>query len=332
MTKKVMAVYDEDPLYTERFAEYVTLKKRIPFSVIAFSDFHELVAYGMNHEIELLLISSSITWEQIQKIGVGKVVLLSAGTVSDKTPYKAVFKYQSIDHILREVMAEYRIDSEDPGYRLTEKKGQIIGVYSPINRCLKTSFSLAAGQILSRDRKVLYLNLEDCSGFGRLIGETHKSGLSDLLYDYSQEGFDFRRLGSVIYTWGDLDYIPPVRYPEDLFMVTVLDMVDLISHLSGESIYQTILMDLGQYGKKAAELLEVCDHVYMPVKDDFVSMAKVDEFEAYLTESGHQSLKDRIQKIKLPYHCTLGRKESYLDQLLWSELGDCTRQIIRNQL
>ncbi|WP_124068340.1 hypothetical protein [Clostridium sp. E02] len=332
MTKKVMAVYDEDPLYTERFAEYVTLKKLVPFSVMAFIDFNELVTYGMNHEIELLLLSSSISWEQIQKIGAGKVVLLSDGTVPIQTPCKAVYKYQNTDGILREIMAEYRIDREETGYLLAEKKGKIMGVYSPINRCLKTSFSLAAGQILSRDKKVLYLNLEDYSGFGRLIGETYKGGLSDLLYDYSQEGFDFRRLGSVVYTWGELDYVPPVRYPEDLLMVTAKDMADLISHLSRESIYQIILMDLGQYGKKAAELLEVCDHVYMPVKDDFVSMAKVDEFEDYLTTSGHQSLKDRIQKIKLPYHCTFGRKESYLEQLLWSELGDCTRQIIRNQL
>lgn len=332
MAKRVMAVYDVDPLYGERFAEFVNRKEQVPFSVMAFTALEQLKAYAADHEIELLLINSSVTREEIEKLGAARVVRLTGGEVIPlEEQYPSVYKYQAADSILREVMDCYCADPEEPGFTTLSKKSRVIGIYSPVNRCLKTSLALTMGQLLARDLKVLYLNLEDCSGFGHLIGEEYKGGLSDLLYYYSQDGYSWVRLGSVIYTWGDLDYIPPVQYPEDLSQVTAQTMADLIGRIAKESSYEAIILDLGQFGKKAAEVLEICDAVYMPVKDDCLSIAKVEEFEEYIVSSGHEALKNRIQKLKLPYHCSFGRRDNYLEQLLWGELGDYTRQLLKKQ-
>ena len=43
---KVMVVYDEDPLYAGRLAEYVNQKETFPFQAMAFSDLEKLKAYG----------------------------------------------------------------------------------------------------------------------------------------------------------------------------------------------------------------------------------------------------------------------------------------------
>ena len=67
----------------------------------------------------------------------------------------------------------------------------------------------------------------------------------------------------------------------------------------------------------------------MPVKEDGISSAKLEEFEEYLERSGNLELKERIRRIKLPYHSSLGRRESYMEQLLWGELGDYTRQLLK---
>ena len=50
-------------------------------------------------------------------------------------------------------------------FPVLKKTMVIIGVFSPLGRCLKTSFALALGQILAKERAVLYLNLESYSGF-----------------------------------------------------------------------------------------------------------------------------------------------------------------------
>jgi hypothetical protein len=327
-----MAIYDADPFYAERFADFVNQKEQMPFQVTAFTTLEKLKFFGSAHEIEILLIHASVPREEIAKISAVQVILLTDGeAVSVEEPYKSIYKYQAADNMMREVMECYCSSAEEAGSTMISSTSRIIGVYSPVNRCLKTSFSLTMGQLLSRDLKVLYMNFEDCSGLGRLIGEEHKGGLSDLFYYYSQEKYNWVRLGSLVYTWGELDYVPPVRYPEDLTQITAGEVADLVSRIARESAYEIIILDLGQFGKKAAEVLEICNAVYMPVQDDCISAAKVEEFEEYLSASGHESVKKRTQKIKLPYHSSFGRRDSYLEQLLWGELGDYTRQLLRKQ-
>ncbi|MFT4106825.1 MAG: hypothetical protein QM657_13790 [Lacrimispora sp.] len=327
-----MAVYDPDPAYGERFAEYVSHRGQVPFSAQAFTSLQGLKAYAKDHEIELLLIHSSVSAEEAEKIGAARVIRLAG----EEEEYEEggpvqIYKYQAADSMMREVMACYCSAEGDPVFAGVSGTGRIIGIYSPVNRCLKTSLALTMGQLMARDLKVLYLNLEDCSGLKHLTGEEYRGGLSELLYYYSQNEFNWGRLGSLVYTWGDLDYVPPVRYPEDLFQMTAQSMAELVERIARESAYEAVILDLGQFGAKALEVLEICDVVYMPVKEDCVSAAKIEEFEEYLLSSGHEPLKNRIQKLKLPYHCNPGRTDNYLEQLLWGELGDYTRQLLRKQ-
>ncbi len=331
MARRVMAVYDVDPFYADRFAEFVNQKEKVPFTVMAFTTMERLKSYGADHRIALLLISSAVAKEEIEKVGAEQVVTLADGEViAAEDQYPSVYKYQATDNIMREVMACYCAKPEEP-VMAAKGNGRIIGVYSPINRCLKTSFALTLGQLMSRDCKTLYISLEDCSGFSRMTGEEYKTDLSDLLYYYSQGSYSWVRLGSVIYSWGDLDYVPPVRYPEDLCQITAEQMADLVSRIARESAYEWLIVDLGQFGRKSVEILELCDVIYMPVKDDCMSVAKVEEFLEYVERSGHEQLKEKIRKLKLPYHSSFGKKEGYLEQLLWGELGDYVRQLLKKQ-
>ena len=44
---------------------------------------------------------------------------------------------------------------------------KVLGVYSPVGRCLKTSFALTMGKLLAQEERVLYPNLEE---FFRSVG------------------------------------------------------------------------------------------------------------------------------------------------------------------
>ena len=65
------------------------------------------------------------------------------------------------------------------------------------------------------------------------------------------------------------------------------------------------------------------------MKEDSLSLAKLEEFDQYLELSGNGELQERIYRLKLPYHSCFGRKENYLEQLVWGELGDYTRKLLR---
>ncbi len=69
---------------------------------------------------------------------------------------------------------------------LPKKEMRIIGIYSPVGRTQKTSFALTMGQILAKERAVLYLNMESYS-IERLLECSYDRGMSDILYYARQE-------------------------------------------------------------------------------------------------------------------------------------------------
>lgn len=328
--KKIFAVYDVDPFYADRFAEVMNQKENIPFTVMAFTSLERLRAYARENQIEILLISSQVGTEEIKDLGIKKVLFLTEGEGRETDDgYPSVYKYQSSAGILREVIACYSERTEESYYGTSGTAARIMGVYSPIGRCLKTSLALAMGQLMASEQRVLYVTLEDYSGLSFMTGEDYKSDLSDVLYYFSQGNFNKLRLSSIVHSIGNMDYIPPVRYPEDLSHISSNEMADLIRKLADEGGYDVLILDIGDYGHQAAPLLAVCQIVYMPVKEDGISTAKLEEFEQYLERTGNKELTEKIRRVKLPYHRNFGRKENYLEQLLWSELGDYVRQLLR---
>lgn len=326
--ERIMAIYDVDPAYGLRFADFVNQKEKAPFTAVAFSSLKKLREFAKAHPIELLLIDRCAL-KELGGIKARQVVTLVDGEVVElKEECPVVYKYQSGDSIMREVMACYCEQSPEPALAMLGAKASMIGIYSPVNRCLKTSFALTMGQLLSRNERVLYINLEEYSGFSRLISSQYTQDLSDVLYLYRQGAYSWLKLKAIVYSWGSMDYIPPVRYAEDLSQVSPEDLAMLLDRIALESGYEKILVDVGQMGIGALPILENCDIVYMPVKDDCISAAKVEEFEEYLAEAGTKGLRERIHKLKLPYHNSFGRRETYLEQLLWGELGDYVRRLL----
>lgn len=106
--KHILAVYDVDPVYAARFAEVVNQKEKIPFEVVAFSSIERLRAFAAEHPVKLLLLGEHVPAEEKESIRAEKVILLSDNggkPVSPSVP--CVYKYQSSDAIVRDVMTWY---------------------------------------------------------------------------------------------------------------------------------------------------------------------------------------------------------------------------------
>lgn len=327
---RIMAVYDVDPFYADRLADTVNQKEKIPFTVIAFTSMERLKAYAKDHTIDLLLITSTASKEEVDSVGAHRVVTLSEGeSVPAQWEYPSVYKYQSSGNIVREAMACYCQEPVEQTVAVSGRTAPVIGVYSPVGRCLKTALALVIGQLMAADSRVLYINLEEYSGFSALVKEPHRGDLSEVMYFYRQGNYNGLRLSSLVHSIGNLDYIPPVRCPEDLGTEDGREMAGLIRAISKEGNYEFLIVDIGHFGKDVVPLLEICSVIYMPVKEDPVSAAKLEEFERHLEAVGVEEIAERIQKLKLPFCSSRGRKEDYFEQLLWGELGDYARNLLR---
>ena len=103
--RKIMAVYDEDPAYAQRLADYVNQKEKLPFAAMAFSSMDRLREYLEEHPAEILLVGERSA-EEAERLEAKNVMILSEGeVVEEKEAGSSIYKYQSGSGIMREVMA-----------------------------------------------------------------------------------------------------------------------------------------------------------------------------------------------------------------------------------
>lgn len=162
--KKYFAVCDLEVDYALNFMDYMNRKKNIPFEIQAFTSVENLIAYGKQTHIELLLISGRAMCREVRDLDIGKIIILSEGVhPPELDQYPSVYKYQSSD-VLREVMAMLwrRKKTVADQIAVLKKTTEIIGIFSPLGRCLKTSFALTLDRYLPKNEPFL-------SEYGRIF-------------------------------------------------------------------------------------------------------------------------------------------------------------------
>lgn len=333
MKKRIFAVCDQEAAYAYGLMEYIYDRQGEEFEVHAFTSVKSLCSYAREQPVAVLLISAQAMCREVGELSVEKVMILSEGELLEElSGYPAVYKYQASDSLIAEVMGYYAEESGPKPSVKWKRRMELIGIYSPVRRTLKTSFALALGQILARDKGVLYLNLEDYAGFEGLMGKKFKTDLSDLMY-FVKQGRDgiLYQLQSIVQNINNLDYIPPVFLPGDLRSVTMEEWKRLFAELSSYSSYEILILDMDGQTECLTELLDLCGRIYMPIREDGMSLAKLDQYEQVLKIQGREEILHKTRKLKLPFHSSFGPKEQYVEQLVWGEFGDYVRGMIREE-
>ncbi|MCR4628162.1 hypothetical protein ACTQ56_10360 [[Clostridium] aminophilum] len=326
--RRIMAIYDPDEDYAYRFAEIINRRERMPFEVIAFPSLESLERYAKENNVAVLMAGGKADHSRVRAIRAEKRVWLEDGrSLAKDADSMSIYKYQSSDSIIREVMSEYcdseEITSED-GIR---GKAEILGVYSPAETGLRDAFAVTLGRIFSQRTPSLYISLEEFSGMGILTGDEFREDLSDLLYYYGAGSYSNVRLGSIVHSLNGLDFVPPVRCPSDLDLSSEGIIPGLIGTIASESTYRKIILDLGRCRKVTPKILAMCAKVYMPLAKNGLSGAKMGEFEEYLKNTGDSSILDRVQKVYPPTELP-SVSRGYFDQLLWGPMGRYIRGLV----
>ena len=236
--KNIFAVCDLEVEYAYNFMEYLNQRRNLPFEVQAFTSPQILCEYAKTQPIEILLISDKAMCEEVRRLKVGKLIILTEGVHNPELDqYPSVYKYQASDSVVREVMECYGAEkAARESLPQWKRQASVIGIYSPVGRCQKTSFALTLGQILAKDRAVLYLNLESYSGFEQLLGEVWERNLSDLLYFLRQDNASIvHKLSGMIQSVQNLDFVPPALAPMDIQCTDVKEWLRLIDSIVSES-------------------------------------------------------------------------------------------------
>ena len=199
------------------------------------------------------------------------------------------------DYLIRERSSMGYRGVDDFGKR--ERRGKVIGIYSPIHRIGKTKFAIELGKEMGREESVLYINLEPFAR-GGYFHEREEGDLGNLLYFGSQENQNLGLCISIMVEQMDkLDYIKPMVFIEDLFRVEGKMWKEVIAKILEESIYTTIILDISDGIKDLFGLLEFCDTVYTLYIEEPIAMDKLKQYTDNLIKTGYDSvLEHTIQK------------------------------------
>ena len=321
MDNEILAIADEDMDFMEKFNNFFQERYNNLFECHSFSGKESLLNFGLNIHISVLLIDSGMYDADVSRLKAEKIFLLDEedGIFSDDENIRKVDRYKSADTIIKEILKECAESEERKSRVSSTGSSELYTVFSPVSRSLKTTVAVCLSQLLSDRGRTLYINTESFSGFNQIFMKKYDEDLSDLLLYMQGSGPNFRlRLQSTVDTSEGFDYIPPAMMGEDICSAEGELWIRLIEE-AGKSGYKYIVFDSADHLNGLFEILKKSSRIFMPVRQDLLSKAKLTQFEAMLHIGGMEELLSDIEKLKLPYfenlpsiscdlrNCELGR-------------------------
>ncbi len=334
MRHKIMAICDTEEGYAFRMAEYILEKVKLPYTLHLFTAVEELKKFAGREEIEILLIAEN-AWRMIReefvRSQVAQMFVLQESEQAEQDEICRIDKYQSPEKVVQKILDVMADKGEWKDYpQATDTEVKMIGIYSPVKRCLQTSFALTLGQLLAKEHRTLYLNFEMYSGLGELLRREYQTDILDLMYYFQNAREKLAlRLPAMIQSAGGLDYIPPMQYalgirevPGEQWLALCRDMVVI-----GE--YEYLILDLDDGIDGLFDLLKNCQKIYTITRDDPFAMAKLRQYEQMLQFGELEEITEKTVKCRFPIFKHLPES---LEMMTHGELAGYVKSIIQEDI
>ncbi len=334
MRQKVFAICDTEEAYALRLTEYMLEKVRLPYALHLFTKVEELQKFAEREEIEILLIAEKALEtlkEEYVRQQVVKMFVLQEDDAAKREDQNCISRFQSPEKIM-ELLIESISDLSEWKHETVPEDTEVklIGIYSPVKRCLQTSFALTMGQILAKEHKTLYFNFENYSGFGQMLKREFSMDMTDLMY-YFRCAKDklFLRLPSIIQNVNGLDYVPPMQYRSEPREITGRQWLELCRNIAGIGQYEYIILDLDDSMEGLFDLLRNCCKIYTITKDDSFAIAKISQYEQILKFNELEEIADKTVKCRFPVFKELPVN---MDLMTHGEMAGYVKAIVRKDL
>jgi hypothetical protein len=306
-------------------------RKELPYEVCAFFSVEKMLS-SMDHEnTAVLVIAESEYCGRIAEAGFRQVLVLNE---SDQYlgDIRSVSKYQSMECIFEVIMKMCIESSKENGTVLPtairhSSDLKIIGVYTPISRCLQTQVSFTIGEILARKHKVLYMNFENYSGLSQLLNRTFRGSVSDLVYynDCAREKVS-AQIGLMTEEINGLNFLPPMKSFIELQSVQKNQWIELFRTIELVTEYEYLILDLTESTNGLLDVLRECSNVITIIRPDCaVSEAKMQQYREILRQKGYEDVYAKTRRWQMPVFREL---PANLAELTHGELASHVRKLM----
>lgn len=336
MDTGIIAIMDSEEAYAVKLADYFKAKSGLGYNVQVFTNIHSFLDFEKTNFTDILIISEIYGDYVADLKNTGQVYILSEGSIDIKlTEYCSIYKYQSTENIIRDVMTNYVMTNpastalHKSRISLKTATSKLLSVYSPVKRCGKTTFALVLGCLLAKTEPALYLSFEEYSCLSFYTGTQHTGDLSDLLYFYRQNPDNLdKKLLSLSHSLHNMDYIPPIHFSLDLKYMNGEDWCGFINDIAAIGKYTHIILDISDSLTDIYELLSISDTIYFPILNDALSLEKVNNFKKTLCLLGKNAIVEKLKEISLPEINITAGDSPVFNSLLYGSYGLTVQKII----
>lgn len=323
MNNRIFVLCDREEEYAYLMTEFLKRHRELPWEIHTYTD-RERMLKEEKEEIALLVIAESVYEEEIQRLRPLRTVILNESGLKGQDAVRNVNKYQQAENVLRELLEVYmEITGEQQPWLNTRYKTKFVGIYSPVRRCLQTSFALTLSQMLAEEHRTLYLNFEHYAGITELLPDMQTRDLADMLYFLTAEREKFKlRFQTMVQQKGKLDYIPPMKSGQNLLSVMPAEWMSLFQKIEEIGEYKYVVLDLSESMQGLFDILRMCVRIFTLTKEDRIAQSKLMQYEQVLALYEYEDVLEKTCKCSLP---NIKRLPVELEQYTKGELAAYVR-------
>jgi cellulose biosynthesis protein BcsQ len=280
MEKISIILADLDEIYLDKLTNYF-IEKTHRFDVYSFTSKDSLAKYindGMSTDI-ILFTEDFI--DNISNFDNISVKILLSNSSNYNAELCSINKYQKTEKMIKEILIIYAEKTGKVGnVSNINKKTKIIGVYSPVGGCGKTTISLALSKHFANvGKKVFYLNYEVFNSTSEFLNYAPKGNFSDIFLSLKTKGSNVA-LQIISNQYKDeklkVSYINPPESALEFNELTTQEKIRLIHEIDAIGEFDVVVIDFdSDFNEQKHDLLEACDVILMPFTMDFMSLSKI---------------------------------------------------------
>lgn len=332
MDKQLLVLYDSEEEYTRLMGEFLRMHRELPWDVHTYTDADRLLSMECVKSINMLVVSEGDYRrenEKIEKLLPQVTIILNESGLKHSEGIINIDKYRQAEYVLKDLLEIYAeiADINIPKNYGTYKT-KFIGMYSPVRRCLQTSFALTMAQVLASEHKTLYLNFEHYAGNIAMLPDTDSRDLADLLYFLNADRDKFGlRMQTIVRQNGAMYYVPPMKAGQNLIAVTEDEWMNLMQRIEESGEYEYVIMDLSESMQGLFNILRSCKEVFTLTKEDKIATCKMMQYEQLLSLCEYEDVLDKTRKCCVP---VIHRLPEEPEQYTRGELAEYVKMQIGN--
>lgn len=325
---RIMVLFDTEEEYAQLMTDFLNRQRDLPWVLHTYTNGEDLAGEEKGG-IDLLVVSETAYCPKVQELAPACLVILSETGIKKWEGPVYVDKYQEAEEVLKQLLGVYMetADVQLPFLR-TNRKTVFIGNYSPVHRCMQTSFAITMSLMLARRHPTLYLNFEHYAGISELLPDMQTLDMADLLYFLNAQKDKFRlRLQTILKHKGALAYVPPMKSGQNLITVTPKEWLGLLERIEELEEYEYVVLDLTESMQGLFEILRMCRHVYTLTREDRIARGKLLQYEQVLALYEYGDVLGKTKRLALPH---IQKLPEELEQLTKGDLADLVKGLLRN--